>query len=295
MRLFTVGATLALLSSPARGETITLGLTRPIGAKAAASAAQQAPPYLSKATGHTVKAKLFTDYMELSDALALGRVDVAWATPVAYARATLFGKPAALAQAVRRGQTHYLSVLFTRKDGPVKALGDARGMRMAWVEKGSATGYVVPRAMLMAVFINPEMHFTEQLYFPDHALVCKAVRDGKADVGATFMDPRPAGEAQVVDGCREALGEADDFAVLRASEPVPNDVVAAREGLDGAVAESFRAALLGMAEKPEGKKLLKDVFRAERFAAPETAPYGKLRGMLPREVRIPPADVTVGK
>jgi phosphate/phosphite/phosphonate ABC transporter binding protein len=303
MRVFTVGvvglaaalAAAGARAAPAAAQEITFGMTRPIGARAAAGAAKAIPPYFTKAAGRPVKAKLFSDYLALSDALAQGAVDVAWATPVAFARATLFAKPAILGQAVRRGKTEYLSVLIAKKDGPVKALGDARGGRVAWVEKGSATGYVVPRAMLQSVLINPDLHFKEQLYFPDHEGVCRAIQDGRAEVGATFMDPRPAGEAPVADGCREALGSADGFEVMRVSDPVPNDVVAAREGLDPAVADALRQALLFMGDKPEGKKLLKDVFHAEGFAAGGAASFDKLRTMLPRELRVPPAAAEPAK
>jgi ABC-type phosphate/phosphonate transport system substrate-binding protein len=67
---------------------LTFGIAKSNGAGAAKKAKSLIEPYLTKALGERVKVNVFEDNDSLSNALASGGVDLAWTTPVAFAKAS---------------------------------------------------------------------------------------------------------------------------------------------------------------------------------------------------------------
>src|SRR5687767_14271129 len=67
---------------------ITMGISQPYGPEQAAKAKTLIEPYLSRELKTTVTVQVFPSYDELSAALAEGKVDLAWITPLAFVQAS---------------------------------------------------------------------------------------------------------------------------------------------------------------------------------------------------------------
>jgi phosphate/phosphite/phosphonate ABC transporter binding protein len=242
---------------------LTLGIGQPNGPTRAEDAKALLEPYLTQAMKRPVKVAVLADYEALALALSGGKVDLAWITPVAFVDAQR-RKPdvQAIAKSLRRGKLFYRACLFVKAGSPIQSTGDLQGKAVAWVSKGSASGYVFPRALLAAEGKDPDRLFRSQTLEGDHPAVCDAVRSGKADAGATFCDERPKGESPVADGCAERP-PTSDFRVVALSAPIPNDVVAARSGFDERLVESTLAVFAQMSQSEAGRRLLREVFRAD--------------------------------
>ena len=89
----------------------------------------------------------------------------------------------------------------------MRTIQDLKGLNVAWVEQTSAAGYLFPRAALLQAGLKPAELFKTETFVGDHAAVCKAVLDGKADVGATYADDRGENAMQI-DGCVQSVGDA---------------------------------------------------------------------------------------
>ncbi len=172
--------------------------------------------------------RVYKDQEALAKALSAGEVDLAVMGPLAYLR-TKPGAARLLLRTVRKGKSTYRSVIF----GPAKskvtsmeALKKYKGtLKAAWTETSSASGYIVPKAYLLSEGINPVQAFDTQDFLGSHDAVCKAVLEGRYDVGATFSD---SGDS--ISGCEAALGRnAQTLKVIGISEPVPNDVLVANQ------------------------------------------------------------------
>jgi ABC-type phosphate/phosphonate transport system substrate-binding protein len=95
------------------------------------------------------------------------------------------------------------------------------------------------------------------------------VLEGEADAGATFAND---GRGGALAGCEETIGaETRNLRVLATSEPIPNDLVAARPGLPPDVLATVRSALLAL----RGPRAA--AFHADGFAPAEDADYAALR------------------
>jgi phosphonate transport system substrate-binding protein len=264
-------AACATASAPANKVVVTqlpplsIGIASYGGEEIAREDAQALQLYLTQKLGREVTAKTFASQGDLATAVAEGKVDLAWLPPFAFVDAQGKGKVTPLAKAVRHGMPFYRGVLFSKTSSKADSLKTLSGTKVAWVAKGSAAGYLFPRATIVQSGQKPE--FKQENFVGDHTHVCKAVLDGEADVGATFADDRPNGEPMQIDGCVQALGKdaVKDLRIISVSAPIPNDVIAARPELPADDANRIRQFFLSIGGSSDDQKVLKDVFKADKF------------------------------
>jgi len=245
---------------------LRVGLSAYAGELRAAADAANLKGFLEARLGRDVVIKTYDAKDALSVALADGEVDIAWLQPLSYVMAERLEKGIRpLAKVERKGMPFYRGVLFTRADKAVAGVEGLRGLSMAWTEKGSAAGFLFPRAALLRSGVQLAGFFRSERMMGDHAAVCRAVASGEADVGATYADER--GKALQADGCVQALGAeaAAQLKIVLKSAAIPNDLVAARAGMDAAEAAELSKLLLSLGKAADEKTLLEQVFHADRF------------------------------
>ncbi len=256
-------ATLVATSALAEDKPFTLGIAQPYGPEQAAKVPALVEPYLSKHLKSPVKVIVHDSPEALADALATGKVDLAWITPLAFVRASQKNpEVAALSKAMRKSSMFYRAVFFVKKDSAIKSLADLKGTKVAWVGKSSTSGYLFSREILKKEGLEPNGYFASETFAGDHPSVCKAVRAGTADVGATFADEVPAGKEVTADGCTDAP-PVSDFRVIASTGNLPNEVIAARDFFPPGRINDVIATFGRMADDATGKQLLADVFRVE--------------------------------
>ncbi len=273
----------AALAADAKAKPkLTFGISQPYGEELAAKAAKAIEPWAVRVLGGPVTVTVFKAPEELADALASGKVDLAWITPLAFVQAQDKNRDVtALSKAMRKssGGLFYRAVFVVKQDSPVKALADAKGRSVAWVSKSSTSGYLFTRELLRKEGFTPDGFFSAESFAGDHPAVCKAVREGKAEVGATFAAEPKAGEAPVPTGCEDAP-PLEDFRVIASTGNLPNEVVAARADFDERRAQEVLKAFGRMGEDDEGKALLKDVFRLDGWGVAVDGDFAPVQELL---------------
>jgi len=246
---------------------MTLGIAQPYGEEPAKKAKTLIEPYLSNALGSPVTVQIFPGNDELSAALAEGKVEMAWITPLAFVQATQKSQDVVgLLKAVRQGGgLTYRAAFITKTGSALKSLKDLKGKKVAWVSKSSTSGYLFARELIRKEGENPDSFFSSETFAGDHPSVCKAVRAGTVDVGATFAAEPAAGKALVANGCEDA-GPVSDFAIVASSADLPNEVIAAGPSFDLRRQNEVTVAFAKMAKNDQGKQVLKDGFRVEAWA-----------------------------
>jgi len=220
-------------------------------------------------------------YSALVNELEMDRVQYAWMPPALVAIASEKLRVAPLLSSVRGDRTDYCSALFVTADSWIENTEQLRGTRVAWVDRTSASGYLMPRLHLAAGGIDPEALFGEELFVRSHAEVVHAVVAGRADCGATYAqrpaDGEPVRRAGFVDVAPQRA-----MRVLEWTAQIPNDVIAGHGLLSKAEHRVFASAVLALAERPEGRRMLNDAFHAERFVATSRLALRPLWPMLRR-------------
>jgi phosphonate transport system substrate-binding protein len=241
---------------------------------------------LADALGLVVTGQRYRHYQELLDGMHAGELDLAWLPPVVALRATSRGRTIPIALPVRAGVSSFHGALFCRPSFAADSAKALRGVRVAWVDRQSAGGYLVIRASLKSEGVDLAKAFAHEAFVGSHDAVVHAVLTGAVDVGATFAY---VDEQRAI--TRAAWGNAD-VKVLALAGPIPADVVAATIRMPVAMIRKVQTALCS------GGDLLRlaglDLFSAEAFieAKPEhMAALQKLQTHLaedPRATSIPP-------
>ncbi|HZO12896.1 MAG TPA: PhnD/SsuA/transferrin family substrate-binding protein, partial [Polyangiaceae bacterium] len=142
---------------------------------------------LAQATGVRVTAHGMWHYHHLLEALSAGQLDLVWLPPILALRATARAGCVPIAIPVRHGVSTYSTALFTRPDSRIRNTDDLQGVRAAWVDRQSAAGYLIIRALLRSNGVDLTKAFAHEKFLGTHDAVAQAVLEGEVDVGATFV------------------------------------------------------------------------------------------------------------
>ncbi|HEY3450480.1 MAG TPA: phosphate/phosphite/phosphonate ABC transporter substrate-binding protein [Myxococcales bacterium] len=265
--------------------TLTAGLIVSSGTTTAQEQSDAFALFLQKALAKPARAVVFPDYDTLADALAAGKVDVAFLAPMAYVRTTAQAKITPVAKVLRNGQATYRSVLFGPAASAINNLDElkkANELKVAWVDPSSATGYIFAKALLMQKGINPAGVFKDQAFLASHDAVCRAVAEGQAQVGASYSIATGAEPVKEITGCQNALPGAGAAAlkVIAVTDAIPNDVLAVKDGFPEEARAALDAAARALSQSDEGKKTLAAAFHAEGFTDVRDEDYAPVRAAL---------------
>lgn len=246
-------------------ETIAVGVALTTDPEATRGKLETFCSALSAATGRVVVPRGLWHYHHLLEGLRDGELHLVWLPPVLALRAAASGHCAPIALPVRHGVSTYSTALFTRPDGPIRALADLRGARAAWVDRQSAAGYLIIRAFMRSKGIDLQQAFAHEKFLGAHDAVAAAVLDGEVDVGATFvyLDPDASTGAPRAAG----WGNAPVHVICHAG-PIPSDVVATGPALDAGTRALVQDALVGEMVPALGAAA-RALMGADRFIAPE--------------------------
>lgn len=212
--------------------------------------------YLEQELGMPVKFVPVSDYAAVVEAMASGRLDLAWLGGFTFVQLHL--KDAAARPLVQREQDQVFTSKFITADPEVKSLADLKGKTFAFGSVSSTSGSLMPRYFMLKEGITPEQHFSRVAYSGAHDATAAWVAAGKADAGVL--------NASIWDKL-VAAGKVDEGRVrVFATTPTYYDynwTVGSK--LDPVLADKIKAAFLALdPAKPEHKAIL-DLQAASRF------------------------------
>ena len=233
---------------------------------------------LSHEVGEPVTVEVVPSYAALEAALGGGEAQLAWVPPILLADGD-DTRLLPLVTSLRGGASEYCSVLFVRGDSDLFTLPDLRGSTVAWVDKCSAAGYLLPRMHLIAEGLRLEKLFAEERYLGTHDAVVRAVFDGSADVGATFGGPPGSSDADQRSGFHD-VDPKQPVRVIFRSAPVPSDAVVCDATLPIDLRVRVTAALLHLGTFAVGRLVTRRLFGADAFATFDPRALAQLRSLV---------------
>jgi phosphonate transport system substrate-binding protein len=150
-------------------------------------------------------------------------------------------------------------MIIVRDDSKIRSAGDMKGKRLAFVEKNTMAGYLLPIAYFKKNGIDYRTYFKEFYFTGTHEDVVYDILDRKADVGAVKS-------TILVRLAEEDPKVANGIFIISRTPPVPENSLAVRPDLSASLKEKIRTVLLNMHEDPEGIKALRE-FKARKFIA----------------------------
>lgn len=188
--------------------------------------------YLERATGYRFRLHFTPRGGSIGDDLGEGRVHFAAIGAAGYVLARDRWGIVPLARGVNSlGKAEYQGLIVVSPDGPVRAVEDLRGRRMAFGNATSTQGHVLPRLVLLRHGIDLDDLALHE-YTASHRDCANALLSGRFDA------------CGIQDVMGRALAAEGVVRVVAESEPVPSSLVAAHGGLPAEVRARVKAALL---------------------------------------------------
>jgi phosphate/phosphite/phosphonate ABC transporter binding protein len=216
-------------------------------------------------------ARAFETYDDLTQAMFRGEIDLEWLPPIPFL-ALAERRSIAVLASVRKAP--YRSAILVAADSPLRRVESLVGARAAWVDRHSASGFVVPRIKLARAGLDPGAAFAAEKFHGSHEAVVQAVVSGEADFGATWAQATPP--RNVTGPWSRTVLEAG-VRVLSVSGSIPPDVLAARADLAPTARKAIVASLKTIYDEKQARWLVRDVFGSEAFYRPDLEVYGPLK------------------
>ena len=189
-----------------------------------------------------------TDWAGVAVALANNQVDLAWMGPWGYVLANDDSGATAIATAKYDGKPIYYAIVIARPDLKIERWPeDGKGLRMAFADAGSTSGWLIPTFWFKSRGIDPKSYF-QYRDGNTHAANEVAVSSGQSDLATDFDRNR---NSMIERGTIAAASNK----VVWTSDPLPNDAIAVRKSFDPALAGKIRDILVGISED-EAKTIL---------------------------------------
>lgn len=259
------------------GVTGSFGMVRTHAVPAFRSALDELCGILSRATDATFHSHTATTYAELAREVEAGRALLAWLPPVLALQLAERGHVHLLAVPIRSGLATYDTALIVRERVPNR-LADLRGSRMAWVDRGSSSGYIVPRIHLASQGVDLRGFFSQEAFFNSHIAVVDAVASGRMDVGATFQSVDAKGCIVSAGWTAPDGSRIRSVKVIATAGPIPNDMIVASKHLPVAVLAGVRRWLLNLDAR--ARELFNEIIHCNEFRMPSPAHLQPLRAMM---------------
>ena len=193
---------------------------------------------LEKETGKKIQFQKATDYAAIIEGQRSGKVDIAQYGPFSYVLARNSGvqtTPIA-AQVKKKGdKPGYQSYAIAKSSSPVTDLAGFKGKKICFVDPNSTSGYLYPRAGLLAAGIDPDKDITAVMA-GGHDASALAVASGQCDAGFaqdSMVDVTLLDKGQI---------KAGDLKTIWKSEVIAGSPVAISNDLDPALRQKIAAA-----------------------------------------------------
>lgn len=210
-----------------------------------------------------------SSYAEVRQALGAEQAHFGWLNTFNYVLANQEHDVAVALVTERLGSTSYQGQFNVRADSGINSLQDLKGKTMCWVDPISASGYIVPRIMLLAKGIDPDRDL-EVIEAGSHRNVIMQVYGGDCDVGATYADARSSVEDELADVLEQV-------AVLTTTTSIPNDSISFGREFPEDVRREIVNALLEYAGTEEGQTALKTFYSISGVQRADDSIYAGFR------------------
>jgi phosphonate transport system substrate-binding protein len=222
--------------------------------------------YLSERLSMEVELSVPTSYPAVVEAMASGKLDLAYFGGLTYVQARERAEVRPLVTEINphTGTTKYRSVIIVPADGGIRRVEELRGKTFAFGSVSSTSGSLYPAIMLGEAGIDYRTDLREKIYTGGHDATAQAVAGGRVDAGGL--------ERRILYDLREegAIPEGG-VRIIETSAPIEGYPWVVRRALPDELEERIAEAFLGI----EDPKLL-DLLRADGYARVDAGDYDQI-------------------
>lgn len=275
MRMYAKGAValglwLWSLAVPAAAaaDTLVLGIPPYLAATELETRFRPLAQYLTTSLGHEVRLRVAHGHAQHIEQVGRGRVDIAYATPVAcLTLLERYGPRPLLGRLQANGRATFHGVIFVRSDTRIRSLDQLQGRWFAFDSEYSAAGYRVPRELLRRAGVDPQDLGGYRFLGSPHNTAL-AVLAGDYAAGAA--------RAEVYEHYRLR-----GLRAIAVTPPIPEHLFVASTRLPPELVARLREVLIGLRDSESGRAALRAI-RPDLtgIVGAEAGDYAALRELL---------------
>jgi ABC-type phosphate/phosphonate transport system substrate-binding protein len=200
------------------------------------------------------------------EALAAGRIDLAWLPPMLQPEAQK-RRARILALPQRNGSVAFRSALLVKRESRLKQAVELLGQRAAWRNEQSASGYIFPRLELLRMGPPTTTPFASERFYGSVIAGAEAVVKGEADFCTVFITKAAAGNEAVRDAeLFRTLGHlAAPLRVVHVTGLIPPDAFCVGGHVGPADEAALGQALFHVHTTASGADVLQALVQAEKL------------------------------
>jgi ABC-type phosphate/phosphonate transport system substrate-binding protein len=253
-------------------EFLVLGWASPTNVPSERAAMAAFARRVSELSGFEVTVAALESYDAVAQRLHRREIDLAWLAPVPFIALHNTGAVAPLAST--RAAPYRTAILVRARSG-IRDLVKLRGWRAAWVDRHSASGFILPRLELSRRGVNPRTQLARERFFGTHAGVVGALVSGEADFAGTYAWTDATNKT--VRGAWSGTELEHAVRVLATFGSIPSDVLVARADTAKDVRLAIVRALKTMTVTGDARTSTTRVFGSTGFCRPDPSSYERLR------------------
>lgn len=182
---------------------------------------------------------------------------------------------------------YYKGQFIANTASGIKSYADLKGKTFCFVDPNSTSGYIIPRIILMANGIDPDVDFKAIQNAGSHPNVAIAVYKGDCDAGVTFIDVLTDAAANLKEKYPDITEKVTAFAV---TDRIPSDGVQYTKTLDPKIQAAVTDALMAMAQDPGGNAVLRGLYTINGFEKIDQTFYDDFTNVL-KKAGVDPASL----
>lgn len=181
----------------------------------------------------------------------------------------------------------YKGQFIANVNSGIKTLADLKGKTFCFVDPNSTSGYIVPRIILKANGIDPDVDLKASVNAGSHDNVGISVYKGDCDAGVTYIDVLTDAAANLQAKYPDITEKVKAFAD---TDQIPNDGVQVTKTLDPTFKTVIVEGLMAMSKDPGGAAMLKALYNINGFQEIKPDFYAAFAGIL-KKAGVDPASL----
>ncbi len=182
---------------------------------------------------------------------------------------------------------YYKGQFIAARDSGIEEIADLKGKTFCFVDPNSTSGYIIPRIILAANGVDPDVDLAASQNAGSHNNVAIAVYNGDCDAGVTFIDVLTDSAANLAEKYPDIAEKVGAFAV---TDRIPNDGVQYIKSLDPEIQAAITQGMIAMADDPGGNAVLRGLYSINGFQEIDAAFYQDFAEVL-KAAGVDPAEL----